>query len=208
MILNYTGDVDILTRYRIKNLQERLMIDLPDIDIDFKNRTQVLGLISNTGARLETGKQHNTGVYFTDIPSGSDGLATVDHKAAEQLGYFKLDLLNVSVYEQVRDEVHLVELMTTEPNWSKLWEDPEYCEKIVHIGNHYELVKSMKPDSIPRMAMFLAVMRPGKSYLRNKPWAEVGKTVWDRPVNDKYFFKKAHAVSYAHLVVVHMNLFR
>lgn len=182
------------------------MIDLPDIDIDFKNRTDVLSLIPSTTARLETGKQHNTGVYFTDIPQASDGLATLDHKNAEQLGYFKLDLLNVSVYENVRNEVHLVELMTTEPNWQRLWQDPEYCKQIVHIGNHHDLINSMKPDSIPRMAMFLAVMRPGKAHLRNKPWAEVGNTVWDRPENDKYFFKKAHAVSYAHLVVVHMNL--
>ena len=182
------------------------MYNMPDVDIDFADRTHVLKHIKGVGARLETGKQHNTGVYFTDIPVASDGLATVDHKVAEQLGYFKLDLLNINVYENVRDEVHLVELMTTEPNWERLWTDPEYCAKIIHIANHYELINSMRPDSIPRMAMFLAVMRPGKAHLRNKPWAEVGKTVWDRPKDDRYFFKKAHAVSYAHLVVVHMNL--
>jgi len=105
----------------------------------------------------------------------------------------------------VRDEVHLVELMTTEPQWNRLWEDREFCEQIVHIGNHYELIKSMRPDSIPRMAMFLAVMRPGKSKLRNKPWAEINKTVWDRNV-DGYTFRKSHAIAYATLVVVHMNL--
>lgn len=182
------------------------MIDLPDIDIDFKNRSDILKFIEHTPARLETGRQHNTGVYFTDIPSAGDGMSTFDHKQAEQLGYFKLDLLNVSVYDQVRDEVHLVELMTTEPRWNRLWEDREFCEQIVHIGNHYDLIKQMKPDSIPRMAMFLAVMRPGKAHLRNKPWAEIAKTVWQRPENDKYFFKKSHSVSYSHLVVVHINL--
>ena len=182
------------------------MYNMPDVDIDFADRTHVLKHIKGVGARLETSKQHNTGVYFTDIPVASDGLATVDHKVAEQLGYFKLDLLNVNVYENVRDEIHLVELMTTEPKWERLWTDPEYCAKIIHIANHYELIDNMRPDSIPRMAMFLAVMRPGKSYLRNKQWAEVGKTVWERPKDDRYFFKKAHAVSYAHLVVVHMNL--
>jgi len=185
--------------------KELRMIDLPDIDIDFADRTSVLKHISHTPARLETGKQHNTGVYFTDIPRAVDGLATVDHKHAEQLGYFKLDMLNVGVYEGVRDEVHLVELMTQEPQWNRLWEDREFCEQIVHIGNHYELIKSMRPDSIPRMAMFLAVMRPGKSKLRNKPWAEINKTVWDRNV-DGYTFRKSHAIAYATLVVVHMNL--
>jgi len=54
--------------------------------------------------------------------------------------------------------------------------------------------------------MFLAVMRPGKAHLRNRPWTEIAKTVWQRPENDKYFFKKSHSVSYSHLVVVHMNL--
>ena len=48
------------------------MIDLPDIDIDFADRTSVLKHISHTPARLETGKRHNTGVYFTDIPRASE----------------------------------------------------------------------------------------------------------------------------------------
>ena len=83
--------------------------------------------------------------------------------------------------------------------------DRDFCEQVVHIGNHYELVNSMRPDSITRMAMFLAVMRPGKAHLRNKPWAEINNTVWDRNV-DGYTFRKSHAVAYATLVVVHMNL--
>ena len=101
--------------------------DLPDIDIDFKDRTQILEYIPGTPARLDTDKRHNTGVYFTDVPVASDGLAIIYHKQADQMGYFKLDLLNVGVYNQVKNEVHLVELMTTEPLWSKLWEDHEYC---------------------------------------------------------------------------------
>ena len=56
------------------------------------------------------------------------------------------------------------------------------------------------------MAMFLAVIRPAKRHLAGKKWAEVAQTVWQRPSDDSYFFKKAHAVSYAHLVAVHMNL--
>jgi hypothetical protein len=30
--------------------------------------------------------------------------------------------------------------------------------------------------------------------------------VWTKPEDDAYYFKKAHAVSYAMAVVVHMNL--
>ena len=181
------------------------MINLPDIDMDFGNRSQILELLDGTPARLKNGQKHTTGMYFTDIPKANDSIATVEHNEAALLGYFKLDLLNVSVYEHIRNEEHLVELMTTEPLWSRLWDDKEFCEKVIHINNHYKLICSMKPDSIPRMAMFLAIMRPGKAHLRNKPWTEIAETVWDRNV-DGYTFRKSHAVAYAHLVVVHMNL--
>jgi len=60
-------------------------------------------------------------------------------------------------------------------------------------------------DTIPRLAMFLAVIRPAKRHLMGQSWAEVAKTVWDR-TEDVYYFKKAHAISYAYLVVVNMNL--
>ena len=60
-------------------------------------------------------------------------------------------------------------------------------------------------DSIPRLAMFLAVIRPGKKHLIGQKWGEVAKTVWDKGT-DGYTFKKAHAIAYAQLVVVHMNL--
>ena len=181
------------------------MANLPDIDIDFADRTSVLQHITGTPARLNTGKSHNTGVYFTDIPVATDGIATIEHETAEQLGYFKLDLLNVNVYEHVRDELHLIDLMHTEPDWNQLL-DKEFCEKIIHIGNHSDLVANMRPVSIARMAMLLAVIRPGKAHLRNKDWHTVGQSVWTRPTDGSYFFKKAHAVSYAHLVVVHMNI--
>ena len=52
------------------------MANLPDIDIDFAERTHILKHILGTPARLNTGRQHNTGVYFTDIPMASDGIAT------------------------------------------------------------------------------------------------------------------------------------
>ena len=61
-------------------------------------------------------------------------------------------------------------------------------------------------DSIPRMAMFLAVIRPGKRHLVGKTWREVADTVWEQPDDDSYFFKKSHSVAYAQLVAVHMNL--
>ena len=182
------------------------MIDLPDVDIDFANRTKLLEYIGGVPARLNTDARHNTGVYFTDIPVAHDGIATLEHKAAEDIGYFKLDLLNVSVYEHVRNELHLVELMR-EPDWSKL-HDRTFFEQLIHVGKHYETMAKMPEDitSIPRMAMFLAVIRPGKRHLIGKTWAEVAQTVWDKAGLDSYSFKKSHSVAYAQLVAVHMNI--
>jgi hypothetical protein len=180
-----------------------------DIDIDFADRQQVLDLLNVTPASIiRDGKliKHNTGVYATDIPVDPFvGSASLDYNDAEARGYMKLDLLNVHVYKQVRDETHLIKLMQ-EPDWIKLY-DPAICGQLIHINNHYDtLLKMPEPvDSIPRLAMFLAVIRPGKRHLVGRTWKDVGLTVWDK-VEGEYSFKKAHAVAYATLVVVNLNL--
>lgn len=182
-----------------------------DIDIDFADREQALKLVQHVPAtivRPDGPVKHNTGVYVTDIPVDPFlGSASIDHKAAEDRGYVKLDFLNVGIYSQIKNEEHLVQLMQQEPAWDKLYE-PEFCGQLIHINNHYDTLIKMPEavNSIARMAMFLAVIRPGKRHLVGETWREVAKTVWDRPDNDTYYFKKSHSVAYAHLVVVHMNL--
>ena len=78
----------------------------------------------------------------------------------------------------------------------------------MHVNGHYDLLLQMPEplDSIPRLAMFLAIIRPAKRNLAGKTWKEVALTVWDKPSDDTYYFKKAHAISYATLVVVNLNL--
>jgi hypothetical protein len=181
-----------------------------DIDIDLADRQQLIDALDVIPAsQLRDGKltKHNTGVYPTQIPVDPfSGCASLDYLTAEQRGYIKLDLLNVHVYRQVRNEQHLIELMR-EPDWAKLY-DPEICQQLVHINNHYEtLLKMPEPvDSIPRLAMFLAVIRPAKRHLIGRLWSEVAKTIWDKPADGGYYFKKSHSVSYAQLVVVNLNL--
>lgn len=182
-----------------------------DIDIDFGDRDEALKHLPHIAASMhKDGKlqKHNSGVYFTDIPVDPfSGLASLDYKTAEDRGYVKVDFLNVNLYKQVRDEAHLIELMNTEPDWSLLYNEV-LCEQLMHVGAHYETLIKMPEtvNSIPRLAMYLAVIRPAKRHLIGKPWSEVAKTVWDKPADDSYYFKKAHAISYAHLVVVNMNL--
>ena len=186
------------------------MSKLPDIDIDFADRERALQIMPGVAASMtEHGvtKKHNTGVYYTKIPvDPTTGTSTIDYKTAEDRGYFKLDLLNVAVYQKVKSEEHLSKLMKQEPLWELLWKSKEFCEQVIHVGNYYDLICSMKPDSIPRMAMLLSIIRPGKAHLQNKTWKEVAEDVWKKPDGDAYYFKKAHAVAYAHLVAVHINL--
>jgi hypothetical protein len=180
-----------------------------DVDIDFADRSKILQYIKYTSAAMRNVnpiRKHATGVYVTPIPYDPiNDIASIDYTVAEKRGYFKLDLLNVHVYENVRDETHLNELMV-DPDWSKL-KDKSFVEKLIHLNNqYYNLVKMPEPiDSIPRLAMFLAVIRPGKKHLIGKTWSEISKTVWDKGT-DGYIFKKSHSISYSWLVAVHINL--
>ena len=182
-----------------------------DIDIDFGDRDKALAHLTHVSASMhKDGKlqKHNSGVYFTDIPVDPfSGLASLDYKVAEDRGYVKVDFLNVNLYKQVKSEEHLIELMNREPDWSLLYNEDK-CEQLMHVGAHHDtLLKMPEPvDSIPRLAMYLAVIRPAKRHLIGKTWKEVAETVWDKPTDDSYYFKKAHAISYAHLIVVNMNL--
>ena len=84
--------------------------------------------------------------------------------------------------------------------------DKEFSNNVIHIGNHHATLLQMKPDSIPRMAMFLALIRPAKKHLIGKSWDKISEEIWVKPSGDEYYFKKAHAVSYAVLVALHMNI--
>ena len=180
-----------------------------DIDIDFGNRDNILQHISHIPAAMRRAnpiRKHATGVYVTEVPYDALlDMANIDYSEAEQRGYVKLDFLNVHVYDKVRDEKHLIELMR-EPNWDKL-NDKKFVEHLIHLSNHYySMQKMLEPiNSIPRLAMMLAIIRPAKKHLIGLSWKEVAETVWEKNI-DGYSFKKSHAVAYAHLVVVHMNL--
>ena len=182
---------------------------MPDIDIDFADRTKALALFKHATAAIEdngTFKKHNTGVYCTSIPYNPlTGLSTIDYKQAEDRGYFKIDFLNVGVYEGVNNKEHLKKLLETEPLWDLLLED-EFTQNLFHVNGHGSILRQSKPRSIEQLAAVLAMIRPAKRYLIGKDWTTVMMEVWTKPKNDEYYFKKAHAVAYAAAIVVQMNL--
>ncbi len=183
---------------------------MPDIDIDFADRTKALEHFEHAVASIReedyTFKKHNTGIYCTSIPHNPiTGLSTIDYKEAEERGYFKIDFLNVSVYDSVNSREHLLELMNKEPLWDLLEQD-DFVNLLFHVNGHGSILRQMKPTTIEQLAAVLAMIRPAKRHLIGKDWNSVMSEVWLKPENDEYYFKKAHAVAYAHVVVVQMNL--
>ena len=125
---------------------------MPDIDIDFADRNEVLGRLKHRVAKLENGKKHNTGVYVTEVPHNPvDGLSTIDYETAEDRGYFKLDFLNVNIYEKIKDEEHLRELMKREPTW-ELLEEKDFSDLVFHVSGHHALIKKRNPKTIQQLA--------------------------------------------------------
>jgi hypothetical protein len=182
---------------------------MPDIDIDFPDRTQVLDIIKHVPASIEANgvfKKHNTGVYCHAIPYNPiTDLSNIDYKNAEQRGYFKIDLLNVSIYKDIKSEEHLIQLMENEPLWDLLEQD-EFTDLLFHINGHGDILRAMKPKNLEQLAAVLAMIRPAKRYLIGKDWTTVIQEIWIKPSNDEYYFKKAHAIAYAQAIIVQMNI--
>jgi hypothetical protein len=180
-----------------------------DIDIDIADRNKLLRLIKHTPAMMSEDnkkRKHNTGVYFHEVPEDPyTGLCTVDYKEAEDLGFFKLDILNVSIYNGIQTRSELDDLVSQEPMW-ELLEHRDIVKQLFHLHSHYEVVDAMRPTSVEQLAAVLAMIRPAKRHLIGKDWDTVFKTVWDKPSDGSYYFKKGHALAYALAIVVQMNI--
>lgn len=181
-----------------------------DIDIDFQYPKKALESLDYVRAILidDDGmtSPHKSGVYFQDIPyDPTTRLSTIPSKEAEERGYFKLDFLHVHKYDGIQNEEHLDRLMNKEPMWEML-EDEFFVKQLTQIHDHFELVSTYAPKSIEQLAMVLAMIRPSKKYLIGNDWNEIEKSIWDKPINGDYYFKKSHSVAYSLSIVVQMNL--
>tara|TARA_A100001388_G_C28747314_1_gene490214 strand:+ start:607 stop:1206 length:600 start_codon:yes stop_codon:yes gene_type:complete len=182
---------------------------MPDVDIDFFDRDGVLKLFKHTPATIikeDKTDKHKTGVYFHSVPQHPvTGHSSLDYKVAEDRGYFKIDMLNVNIYKHVASEQELVELMIKEPDWDML-EDKKIVDELFHLNGHFDIVSKLKPKTIEQLASVLAIIRPAKRYLLKQNWDDIKTNVWRKPTDGSYFFKKSHAIAYAHAIVVQMNL--
>lgn len=188
-----------------------------DIDIDFKDGKSVIAqlpCVRSTERITEDGLiAHNSGVHFDNIPVDPvSGLASIQYKEAERLGYQKVDILSQSAYAHVRDRQHMKELMNKEPDWDLLLV-PDIVNELSQIKKHISLLHVWKPKSIDELAMFIAMIRPGKRKCQSmNTWDEVKKTIWDYDSIELdaegkklRYFKKPHAYAYSLMIVVQLN---
>ena len=184
---------------------------MPDVDIDFFDRDGTLKLFKHAPASIikdDKIEKHKTGVYFHAVPTHPiTGHSTLDYKKAEDRGYFKIDCLNVNIYKNIKSEQELVELMIEEPDWDIL-KDPKVVENLFHLNSHFNIVSKLEPKNIEQLAAVLAIIRPAKRGLMYKNWVDILKEVWLKPTDGSYFFKKSHAIAYAHAIIVQMNLLK
>jgi hypothetical protein len=183
-----------------------------DIDIDFADRNLALSVLEHIPASIAKEnnlEKHNTGVYFHAVPVDPlTHLCSWNYQEAEQHNCYKIDLLNVHVYEQIKSEEHLNKLIDHDLDWT-IFEYPDFVQNLIHIGNHAKLVAELKPKSITDLAIILALIRPGKRHLiepcKKYGFNLVKDEIWISN-EEAYSFKSSHAHSYALLVKVHACL--
>lgn len=196
---------------------EKIKYNIPDLDVDMSQKTRdtIIKKLYHIPASKINDKginPHGVGVYFCNIPYDRlTGLASLDYKHAEEdLGYIKIDFLHNSIYDSFDDRQQLFNVMEQEPNWNLLYKK-DVVEQLPHINNYFTLLNQLpKIDSIDKLAMFIAIIRPAKKYLisevTNNGWDSIIDKIWIKE-DTGYMYKKSHAVAYALSITVAMSKF-
>ena len=198
-----------------------MTVEIPDVDLDVKDRDRTASFFREAVVASQVVEKrlakHNTGVYFQKIPQDPiNDLAAFPYKEAEELGYFKVDLIPNHVYDLVGSEEELLELLDAPVDWSWFQDErfflgPDHRYRLTHLGKprYFRLCQIFPPKSVLDVAALIAVIRPQKAHLINecKTLAEIRERVWEREEGaDGYFFKKSHSVAFAMLVVLHAQI--
>ena len=204
------------------------MGNIPDVDLDFGDRDAALASLSNitVASELTTDRtplvKHNTGLYVQKIPDDPlTGMATYPFNMAEEIGYYKIDVISFKVYKGVDSEAHLIDLLehaeSDEFDWTRFLDGKYYSHRdtdlrVTHLANHMDVVEQYPPQSVDDVAILIALIRPRKKYLIGEPWNVIEDKIWKKlPEEDSdkkgaYFFKKSHAVAFALVILVHLQL--
>lgn len=182
-----------------------------DIDIDLPTTFNPRSLFSWTRASLikdDELRPHACGYYPQSIPIDElTDLAAIPFKEAEAIGYGKIDFLHLSLLNHFKSRAEIDELLEIEPDWGLLLLPSEQT-KLFQLANHGEILTEIKPKSIEELADVLALIRPGrKQYVKlYKTQREATRKILYAKAEKGYSFKKAHAISYAMVVVLQLHL--
>jgi hypothetical protein len=185
-----------------------------DIDIDFPTTFDPLELFEAVRASMVKNNKlakHPVGVYFQNIPTDSiTGLAAIPYDRAEELGYFKIDFLHLTLLDYFESKEQIRKLMKIPPDWSLL-EDEQVVSKLFQIHKHHKTIQKVKPKSVQELADVIALIRPGKRYLlpvylENKEATR--EELYAKPDDGSIYFKKPHAVAYALTIVLQLHLIK
>lgn len=185
-------------------------IHIPDIDIDMKNREDVLSILKHYPASIinmdkQSFTKHNSGVYFQTVPHDPlTLLCSLDHKVMESLGFNKIDLLHNNIYKPLSNHNEMIQYLNMPIQWD-LFKHEEIVTQLFQISNHYKTIKLYPPTSIEDLAILIALIRPGKKYLIGYSWETIKEKIWLKEQND-YVFKKSHAFGYAHVIILQLNM--
>lgn len=183
-----------------------------DIDIDLQTTFDPRLLMKQAipASMVKNGDlvKHQCGHYFQAIPVDPvTNVAAIPYEQAEELGYFKIDFLHLSLLDGFNSKSEIRQLLQKQPNW-ELLQDETHVSKLFHLHRHADLLQRVKPQSVQELADCLALIRPGKKqlldqYLRNKD--KVRPVLYTKAENG-YSFKRSHAISYALTIVLQLHL--
>lgn len=190
-----------------------------DVDIDVKSGTKkdAIGVRSFVYNKEKMKLIPHPSGYFlpsehlvtNDVPIDPEtGLASIESKEGESYGFFKVDLLTNTSYDNFKSKKEVLDSMDFENFDWDVFLDKEVVETLPHIGQHFSLVRQLQPQSVEDLADILALIRPGKielldDYIENKE--RTRKRLYKRPSNGGMYFKKSHSVSYAVMILVTLN---
>lgn len=186
-----------------------------DVDIDFKTDFDPLDYFDQAvrASRVFNDElvKHPAGAYLQNIPvDQKTGLSAIPFKEAEELEYFKIDFLHLSLLDNFSTKEQIRKLATVEPDWGLLY-SAENVQKLFQIHKHYDLIFKVKPTSVQQLADCIALIRPAKRYLLDAYVQEpdlIRPEIYTKPEDAKYHFKKPHAIAYAVTIVLQMHLIK
>lgn len=183
-----------------------------DIDIDTQtsfSADKVLSCVKASMVEKDKLKPHPVGVYMQRIPQDSiTGLSAIPYKTAEDMGFFKLDFLHLSVLDDFRNKDEIRTLIKQEPNWN-LMKNPVIVGQLFQLKNHFDIVSRTLPTSVIELADTIALIRPAKKHLLDKYLQDKVNTraqLYSKPTNGQYYFKKGHAIAYALNIVLQLHI--